>query len=415
MKKKFIFLLAVFSLIAVGAFANGKQEKSMASNKLVINSDMSDPAPKADLAKAVAMFKKENPQLDVQLNTFDHEAYKTAIRNFLVTEAPDVCTWYAGNRMKFFVDKNLFMDVSSLWKKLGLYKSMASSEKSMTINGKQYGIPYSYYQWGIYYRKDIFAKYGLTVPKTWDEFMKVNATLKANGITPITIGTKYLWTAGGWFDYMDLRINGYKFHMDLTAGKISYLDPRLNKVFKLWGNLVKNGDFLANNATYSWQEAQAPLIKGTAAMYLIGNFIVPDLEKAKVIDKIGFFQFPIIDPKVGVFEDAPTDTFHIPAKAKNVENAKKFLAFIARPDIQTVLTSGTLPANKNSAAPTDRFKEAGFKMLSEADGLAQFYDRDSAPELAKIGMQGFQEFMVHPDRLAAIRQTIETARKKLSN
>jgi len=407
-------LLSIF-ILTTGIFAAGQKEASKVSNKLVINSDMSDPAPKADLAKAVKMFKAENPALDVQLNTFDHEAYKTAIRNFLVTEAPDVCTWYAGNRMKFFVDKNLFMDVSSLWKELGLYKSMASSEKSMTINGKQYGVPYSYYQWGIYYRKDIFAKYGLTVPKTWEEFMKVNATLKANGVTPITIGTKYLWTAGGWFDYMDLRVNGYKFHMDLTAGKISYLDPRLDKVFKLWGDLVNNGDFLANHATYSWQEAQAPLIKGTAAMYLIGNFIVPDLEKANVIDNIGFFQFPIIDPKVGVFEDAPTDTFHIPAKAKNVENAKKFLAFIARPDIQTILTSGTLPANKNSAAPTDRFKKAGFEMLSEADGLAQFYDRDSAPEMAKVGMQGFQEFMVHPDRLAAIRQTIETARKKLSN
>ena len=43
--------------------------------------------------------------------------------------------------------------------------------------------------------------------------------LKKNGITPITIGTKFLWTAGGWFDYLNLRINGYQFHMDLTAGK----------------------------------------------------------------------------------------------------------------------------------------------------------------------------------------------------
>jgi len=408
MNKKLVILLLSIFILTTGVFAAGQSD---VSNKLVINSDMSDPAPKADLAKAVEMFKAEYPDIEVQLNTFDHEAYKTAIRNFLVSEAPDVCTWYAGNRMKFFVDQGLFMDVSSLWKAEGLYKDMASSVKAMTIDGKQYGVPYSYYQWGVYYRTDIFAKYGLEAPKTWDEFMKVNATLKANGITPITIGTKYLWTAGGWFDYMDLRVNGYDYHMKLMAGEASYLDPELDKVFELWGELINKGYFLENHATYSWQEAQAPLIKGEAAMYLIGNFMIPDMESAGVVDKIGFFQFPVIDPSVGIFEDAPTDTFHIPQNAKNVDNAKKFLAFIARPEIQTVLTSGSLPANNKSVPPTDRFKKIGFEMLGAADGLAQFYDRDSSPEMAKVGMEGFQEFMVKPERIATIREKLDAERK----
>ena len=145
-------------------------------------------------------------------------------------------------------------------------------------------------------------------------------------------------------------------------------------------------------------------------MYLIGNFIVPDLENAGIVDHVGFFQFPEINPSVGMYEDAPTDTFHIPAKAKNVENAKKFLAFIARPEVQTMLTSGSLPPNSNSAAPTDRFKQEGFEMLNAADGLAQFFDRDTTPEMAKVGMEGFQEFMVNPDRVDAIRARLEKER-----
>jgi len=299
------------------------------------------------------------------------------------------------------------MDVSDVWEKEGLYDAMSSSVKAMTVDGKQYGVPYSYYQWGIYYRMDIFEKYGLSVPKTWDEFMSNNDVLVANGIAPITIGTKYLWTAAGWFDYLNLRVNGYDFHMDLMAGKVSYLDPKLDKVFQLWGDMVKRGHFLENHATYSWQEAQAPLINGEAAMYLIGNFMMPDMESAGVIDNIGFFQFPVINSSVGMYEDAPTDTFHIPAKAKNVEEAKLFMAFIARPDIQEVLTSGSLPPNKNASAPSDRFKKAGFEMLGNADGLAQFYDRDTTPEMAKKGMEGFQEFMVNPDREADIRVRLD--------
>ena len=50
-------------------------------------------------------------------------------------------------------------------------------------------------------------------------------------------------------------------------------------------------------------------------------------------------------------------------------------------------------------------------MLSAADGLAQFYDRDSSPEMAKVGMEGFQEFMVKPERIADIREKLDAERK----
>ena len=410
MKKNLIILLLGICVLTTGVFAAGQDE---VSNKLVINSDQSDPAPKEAVAKVVEMFKAEYPEIEVQLNTFDHESYKTSIRNFLAAEAPDICFWYAGNRMKFFVESDMFLDVSDVWKDEGLYEAMSSSVKAMEIDGKVYGLPWSYYQWGIYYRMDIFEKFGLSVPKTWDEFMIVNDTLVANGVTPISIGTKYLWTAGGWFDYLNLRVNGYDYHMKLMSGKASYLDPELDKVFDIWGDMIARGHFLENHATYSWQEAQAPLIAGDAAMYLIGNFMIPDMESAGVVDNMGFFQFPIIDSSVGVFEDAPTDTIHIPSKAKNIESAKLFMKFMARPDIQGMMTNinGTLAANKNAPAPDNRFRQAGAKMLGEADGLAQFYDRDTSPEMAKVGMEGFQEFMVYPDREDAIRQRIDTERK----
>ena len=51
--------------------------------------------------------------------------------------------------------------------------------------------------------------------------------MTAAGVTPFTIGTKYLWTAAGVFDYLNLRTNGYEVHNDLTAGKIKYTDPRI--------------------------------------------------------------------------------------------------------------------------------------------------------------------------------------------
>jgi multiple sugar transport system substrate-binding protein len=286
----------------------------------------------------------------------------------------------------------------------------------MTMGGKQFGVPYTYYQWGIYYRKDIFQANGIAVPKNWAELVAASAKLKAAGVTPFAIGTKALWPTGGWFDYMNLRVNGYEFHMDLTAGKVPYTDAKVKAVFDKWGELVKPGYFLENHAALDWQDAMPQLVQGKAAMYLMGNFIVAPLKQAGLTDaNLGFFQFPEITAGIPMAEDAPTDTLHIPAKAKNVENAKKFLAFMGRADVQTQLntTLGQLPVNNKASKPADPFLEQGFAMLSGAYALAQFYDRDAPAEMAKAGMEGFQEFMVKPENLDKILDRLEKARQRI--
>ncbi|TQV80886.1 extracellular solute-binding protein [Denitrobaculum tricleocarpae] len=380
---------------------------------LVINSDQADPAPKKAFDELVEEFKQENPDIEIQFNTFEKESYKTAIRNWLTSEPPDVVYWYAGNRMKTFVDRGLLEDVSDLWDKDDLHTKLAPARSSMTIDGKQWGIPYTYYQWGVYYRKDIFAKAGLEEPKTWDEFLAVNAKLKADGVTPIAIGTKFLWTAAGWFDYINMRVNGLDFHIELMDGKVPYTDERVRAVFEKWKELVEPGYYLENHASYSWQEAQPFLYNGSAAMYLIGNFITPNFPD-EVRDQMGFFQFPIINEAVGIGEDAPTDTIHIPAKAKNKEDARKFLAYLARADVQERFNEAILqlPVHIDAKAKDDPFLNIGAEMLSKA-GTAQFYDRDTRPEMAKIGMKGFQEFMVKPDRMDKILERLEKARKRI--
>jgi multiple sugar transport system substrate-binding protein len=286
----------------------------------------------------------------------------------------------------------------------------------MTVKGKQWGVPYTYYQWGIYYRKDIFNKLGISEPKTWQELLAASAKIKAAGMTPFAIGTKQSWPTAGWFDYLNLRVNGYKFHMELTSGKVAYTDKRVTAVFDKWDELVKPSYFLANHASFTWQEALAPFVKGEAAMYLIGNFAVAPMKEAGLKnEQIGFMVFPTIDPAVPRAEDAPTDTLHIPMGAKNKVDARKFLAYAARATTQTQINGilGQLPVNKNSTVPEDPFLKLGFAMLSSATALSQFYDRDSLPEMAKVGMDGFQQYMVKPEQRESIIKRMEQVRKRV--
>ena len=148
-------VLALFTAIAAGA------------ERLVINSNQSNPAGKALFTEVVEEFKKQNPDFEVVFNTTDHEGYKTAIRNWLTTEPPDIVFWFSGNRMKAFVDRGLFDDVSDLWQKNNWNEEFKTTLSAMTVNGKQWGIPTVYSFWGVFYRKDIFEKLGISVPKTW--------------------------------------------------------------------------------------------------------------------------------------------------------------------------------------------------------------------------------------------------------
>ena len=285
---------------------------------LVINFDDPNPAPKAGFEAAVAAFSKANPDVNVIVNINDREAHKTAIRNFLSADAPDITAWYPGNRMAPFVDAGQFEDISDLWASdANLSKNFNAIKPTMTRHGKQWGVPYSYYQWGIYYRADIFKKHGIQEPKKWVELLRSCDVLKENGITPFTIGTKYLWTAAGVFDYLNLRSNGYDFHNELTAGKVKYTDNRVRVTFKHWNIMLERCSFVKNHATMSWQDALAPFAKGKAAMYVMGNFAVAGMKDAGLDEsQIGYFPFPEITRGVPRAEEAPADALFIPAKAK---------------------------------------------------------------------------------------------------
>lgn len=389
---------------------------AVAQDKRVLkyNADY-DPIPLAAMEALIADFEAANPDIDVQLNNFDHEGYKTAIRNFLTADAPDLANWYAGNRMAPFVAAGQFMDVTDVWEANGLGDALASAKASMTIDGKQWGVPYTYYQWGIYFNRDAYKAAGVEVPATWDDFVANCEKFAAAGIDCLTTGTKALWPGAGIFDYMSLRTNGYEWHMDLANGKIAWTDQSVKDVFAQWARIQP---FITkNHAAIDWQDAAALLVQGKAANYVMGNFAVGVFKEGGMTnDNLGFMVFPEITPGIPRAEEAPTDTIHIPAGAKNVDDAKKFLAFVASADAQTKLNAaiGQLPTNKNSTvAADDPFISAGFESLSNAYALAQFFDRDAPAEMAKAGMEGFQEFMVKPENLDAILERLEKTRQRV--
>ena len=411
--KSILAALAAYTMMAAPASAE-------LTGNLKINLDTSNPAPRATMETLIAKFQADNPALNITTNVIDREAYKTQIRNFLSADAPDVFTWYAANRMKPYVEAGLLEDVSDMWAEgTDIANQLASTKGALTIDGKQWGVPYTYYQWGIYYRKDIYQELGLSEPANFDDMLSNCEAMIASGRKCYTIGNKWLWTGAGWFDYLNLRTNGFDFHMQMAAGEIEWTDPRVRETFDNWGKLIRMGAFIDDNQNKDWQQSLPFMIDGSAGAILMGNFAVSPLREGGLTDnQLDFHQFPAITAGIAMAEDAPTDTFHIAANAKNKDNARAFLAYIVSPDAQTEMNNsanlGQLPVNSKASVDDDKFLNQGFEMLSSNSpgGVAQFFDRDFPAEMAQAAMEGFQEFMVYPDNLDDILDRIEGVRKE---
>ncbi len=405
-----LFLIASVALITLGACAKTPKE-----TELIINSYMSDEAPKAAFQKVVDAFQVANPLIKVTVNTFAHEQFKTQLPNWLTsTAAPDVVTWFAGYRMQVFAEKGLLEPIDTVFPGGEMTKEFPASFKvASSFKGKVYFMPQSWYWWAVYYNKDVFAKYNLTPPKTWDEFMKICETLKANGVAPIAVGAKDTWTTGGWFDLLDSAVNGGDFHAQLTGGKIAYTDPRVVKSLGIIADLSKKGYFIDNATSLSWQESVKPLAEGKAGMYLMGQFIM-DTVPAETRGSIDFFPFPIYGGNDKYTVDTPTDGFMLPAKAKNKETAKKFLAFLATAEQQEAFCKplGRLAANVKVAVPNAEAAR-GLAMVQGASFAAQFYDRDAPEEMASKGLNAILDIMAKPANLDAILADLDKERIRI--
>ncbi|MHB8628112.1 MAG: ABC transporter substrate-binding protein [Aggregatilineales bacterium] len=403
MRKKLVALSVTVATLAA-ALSIGSGGPTLAqSNAIVYNGYPGDPPSRAFDKATVDGWNTAHPDMPVQFTMSPHESYKQAIRAYLIsTPAPDVLDWFGGERARFFISKNLITDISDVWKAQGWDKAFAPGFTALgTVNGKQYFLSNSYYWWALYFRPSILKANNLQPPKTFDDLLNACDVLNKAGLTPITIGDKDNWPAAAWFDYLDMRINGPEFHIRLMSLQEKYSDPKVAKVFTTWKQLFDHKCFNKDAAGLVWQDGVTPMAQGKAAMYLMGQFIndtwvgIPASTAGFDKNDLDFVRFPIIDPSQKIGEDAPTDGWFLALNGANQAGAKQFLAYLGSKEVIQKMddTLGRLPVRVD--IDTSKFTDAqkkGINLIQTADYVAQFYDRDSTPPMAQVGLSVFGGF-----------------------
>ncbi|MFF3260609.1 ABC transporter substrate-binding protein [Streptomyces sp. NPDC002932] len=415
--------LAGAAAVGATALASGCVASSSSGGKgssggaVTLQSNLSAPQAKSAMQEVVDAFNKRGGAKG-SLNTVASETFRTQLPTYLTSATPpDLYTWYPGSVAESYAKKNLLLDVSDIWAKPELAGYSDALKKLCTDSaGKKVFVPTTYYWWGVFYRKSNFAKWGVKEPKTWDEFLDLCDKLKSKGVAPIGLGAGggTPWVASSWFDYLNIRINGAKYHRDLLAGKHRFDDPEVRKVFDRWSEALPFFD--PNSTALPFQDATTALLQGRTGMMLIGTFFADAAPKDQ-LDDIDFFRFPVIDPKVPLAEEAPTDGYFASARTGRKDETKEMLRYLATAEAQEIYLKGssgtslpTHPDAKDSGTP---LVVKGRKLIENAADITQFFNRDSSDALAPTADTALTHFLSKPKEIGSILTTWQRDAQKI--
>jgi len=375
---------------------------STAVGSVHIGNNHSDPGELKGMQAINAAFQAATG-IAVVMNTVDHGTFQDQITNYLGGKPDTAYTWFSGFRMKFFADQGLNVPIDDVWAKVKSNYTEGFATSVIGNDGKVYGIPVDYYPWAVFYRKSVWAEKGYTVPATWADLITLCKKMETDGLTPIAFGDKDGWPAMGTFDILNMRQNGYAFHIGLMAGTEKWTDPRVKQVYETWKTILP---YLQTGALgRTWQEAAQAMVGKTAGMYFLGTFASQQATGEDLAD-LDFFPFPTLgtqyDAELGI--DAPIDGFMLSTANKNPEGSKALLEFLASGDAQTIYVTED-PGNVAAANDADKsnytaFQKKSAEIIAGSGAIAQFLDRDTRPDFAgPNAMQGFiQQFLTDPEQ-----------------
>jgi raffinose/stachyose/melibiose transport system substrate-binding protein len=222
-------------------------------------------------------------------------------------------------------------------------------------DGKTYGVPFANQVVGIFYNLDIFNKYGLKEPATWDDLLKICETLKKNGETPFYVTSKDAWTNALQNAMVGVSYPGEAWIAKLIAGKAKFTDPEYVDMLTALNDLKKyyQEGFSANTSA----EQDVAFAMGQGAMIFYGIWGNTNWFKNNPDFKFGYFPVPpkskSVPAKAYVYMDG---SFALNAVSKVQPAAIRVLNFAGTPEFGKIFSevTGEITAMKGVAMPASK-------------------------------------------------------------
>ena len=284
--------LALLGLTLVGCSTSG----SSGTTSISLMAGGNDPAATKFANTLVQGFEKENPTIKVKINTRPGGADgDNLIKTRLSTGTMDDVFLYNSGSLfhALHPDSQLQPLTDEAWVKdlTPDFKTTVSTSKGV------YGAPWgTTFDGGIMYNKKVYAKLGLTVPTTWDQFISNSEKIKAAGIIPVLVSYGDTFTSQLFVlaDFANVSAQDPNWANDYTNNKAKYVNPPALAGFTHTQEIFDKGLMNKDYASLTNVNALKQLATGQAAQYpmitsVIGNVVQSNPGQ---VNDIGYFAMP---------------------------------------------------------------------------------------------------------------------------
>ena len=359
-----------------------------------------DPASTKFAKSMAAEFMKENPSIKVKVNTRPAGTDgDNLIKTRLSTRTMDDVFLY--NSGSLFQALNPDTQLQPLTDEAWVKNITDDFKKTVSTSKGTYGAPTgTTFNGGVMYNKKVYEKLGLSVPKTWADFISNSEKIKAAGIVPVIQSYGDTWTSQLFVlaDFANVSKADPEWATKYTENKAKYVNPPALAGFTNTQEVFDKGLLNKDYASLTNVNALKMLATGEGAQYPMITAVISNVLQSNPdqVNDIGYFAMPSDagEPQATVWEPGGA---YIPKSTTGdkLTAAKKLVAFINSPKGCDVQNSAGVPAGPfaistcklPSDAPALVADELKYQDAKQTGLALEFLSPIKGPNLEKILIQ----------------------------
>ena len=285
-------------------------------------------------------YMKENPNVTIEVEALDEEAYKTKFKAYSMDGLPDVVSiWGQPAFLDEVLDAGVLAELNEA--DYADYGFISGSLDGFKKDGKLYGLPRNTDVAVFYYNQKMFNDNGWEVPTTYDDLLALGKKIQDAGITPVAMDGGDGWPMAVYLSDLLNKIAGTDYS-SIVSNAVStgdFTDPAIVQATELLKKTADSGLFQKGYDSQDYATAQNLFINGQSAMYYMGSWdasmaLNEDIQQ-DIRENIRMFTMPVIDGGKGTATDIAAwngGGYGVSATSEHKDEAIKFLNYMYKPD-----------------------------------------------------------------------------------
>ena len=265
-------------------------------------------------------FEDKYPNIKIQNEaTFGDDFLPKLKTDFATGNDPDVFGIWPGSDMEALIAAGKAADLTDIINSDDEWKnSFINAWDYCTFDDKIYGLPVEIIYEALFINTEIFEKYDVKAPTTFEDFMVLVRLFANKGIVPVA----YNYQAEGTYIYQNIvaQMGGLE-----DGGNIRIFKDAMRNMKELYDRRA----FPEDAYVLSNSQRNKLFLDGQAAMIVQGSWFTRDIYEAGMVDKVDMVPFPVFDKEnpddYSLIYGLGCGTFFISKKAFDDENKQDAL------------------------------------------------------------------------------------------